>query len=379
MKILMFCQLFPPAIYGGGEVVFFNWARELCKRGVEVNVVTQKLKGTKDFEVLEGINVYRVGPSIDYSGSLYSVNTKQNMGFFVSAVLKGLKLAKNMDLVHSNTFIPALVGNFVSKLSRKPHLITVFDVYLQGRKNFWKKWSVQKDVSKLISGLGPLVEKWIINIKCKMIHTSSETSKEDLIEAGVKTPIHVIPLGLDLSKYRNFRIKKKDQFVFVGRHVFYKNVDTVIKAFKGLKSKFIIIGDGPMNPAWRELAKDSKNIVFTGRITEVEKQRIIRESKALILPSLVEGFGMVVLEAWALGSPVIVSNVMPLPELVKQGINGFVVKPFDVKDWTRIIKKLGDNPKLINEFTRNGFKSLKEKYTNEKSVDGILRLYKELV
>ena len=64
MKITQFCQIYPPAIYGGGEFLFFQYAKELVRLGHEVNVITQRLTDTPKFEELEGIKVYRVGKPI---------------------------------------------------------------------------------------------------------------------------------------------------------------------------------------------------------------------------------------------------------------------------------------------------------------------------
>ncbi|MBD3312055.1 glycosyltransferase, partial [archaeon] len=68
MRITQFCQLYPPAVYGGGEFLFFNYARELVRLGHEVNVVTQRLTGTPAFEVIDGVRVHRVGRPFDYAG-----------------------------------------------------------------------------------------------------------------------------------------------------------------------------------------------------------------------------------------------------------------------------------------------------------------------
>src|SRR4030042_6903001 len=116
MNILFFCQLYPPAIYGGGEYIFFQWAKELAKRGHEVFTIAQKLKGTADFEKIDGINVYRTGMPIEYKGVL-PVSFKCNFDYVSKAFVKGLGIAfkNDIDIIHSNTYIPALAGYACAK------------------------------------------------------------------------------------------------------------------------------------------------------------------------------------------------------------------------------------------------------------------------
>ncbi len=70
MKILYFTQLFYPSLFGGGENVFFGWARELTKRGHQVYVITQRLENTKSYEECEGIKIFRVGYVTKIIGTL---------------------------------------------------------------------------------------------------------------------------------------------------------------------------------------------------------------------------------------------------------------------------------------------------------------------
>ena len=91
MKILYLTQLYPPMLYGGGEYIFSKWAQEMANRGHTICVITQKVKGTKDFEVLNGVNVYRILPEIKYRGSLYSIGLAHNLGFLLSSSLLSSK------------------------------------------------------------------------------------------------------------------------------------------------------------------------------------------------------------------------------------------------------------------------------------------------
>ena len=368
MKILQFCQLYPPAVYGGGEYLFYLYAKELVKRGHEVNVITQRLNGTSDYEELDGIKVHRVGKSLDYTGHL-NMSPLSNLSYIIAAVKKAQSI--NCDLVHSNTYAPSIAGQITSKAKSIPHVMSVFDVYSQG--DFWKKWVAQRGVSKSLIFIGPLIEKLILKLRPNLFLTISKASEHDLIQAKVKAPIRIIPCCINPLEYKPIRVKPKNQFCFIGRHVFYKNVETIIKAMPSILgrvpgAKFVIVGDGPMRKDWEATARRLgvfSSVVFTGRVSNELKKRIISESKIVVQPSTIEGFGMILLESYAMGKPVLASDVAPLNELTKN-----TVKPYSVSSWA---------DKIIELLKTDKKETLPEKYETRKVVLELERVLKRLI
>ncbi len=303
---------------------------------------------------------------------------------------KIILIRKKFDIIHANTYIPALSAWMANFFLRKPLLFTVHDVYLQDRKDFWKQWAKQKEVPKIVSLVGGLLEKIILKLPRTMIHTVSKTSEEDIIKTGVKKQrIVVIPNGLNLTEYDKIKSpkNKKNQIYFVGRLIFYKNIDTVIKSMKLIlkkvpNTKFIISGKGPYEDKLKEIVKQEgleKNIIFTGRVSDEQKIRYLKESAIMVQPSLVEGFGITIIESFACKTPVISSNVMPLPELVKDGINGYVCKPFDEKEWAEKIALLLKDKNKIRKLGDNARKIVEENYTIQVIVKKLERLYNRLL
>jgi glycosyltransferase involved in cell wall biosynthesis len=257
LNIFFYCQLYPPAIFGGGEYIFFQWAKELAKRGHNVTTIAQKLDGTLDYEVIDGIHVYRTGAPIKYGGGL-PITVKSNFDFLIKSLFNGLKMGSksDIDIIHSNTFVPAFSGFSVGKVLGKPHVITFHDVYFLKRDAFWSRWGSEGQSTGLISFMGPLVENALLRLPSTIYHTVSETSKSDLLIAGVKD-VTVIPNGISLDDY--IVSSKIDvncfRCVYVGRLVFYKNLDTVIRAFKLVvarvpQAELVVVGDGPMKSKW---------------------------------------------------------------------------------------------------------------------------------
>ena len=93
MKILYFTQLFYPALYAGGEYIFYQWARELVKKGHEIFVITQRLHDTTPHEVVQGIQIFRVGSAPKLSGTL-PVGIFPNISFLINSYFQGKKIGK---------------------------------------------------------------------------------------------------------------------------------------------------------------------------------------------------------------------------------------------------------------------------------------------
>lgn len=148
--------------------------------------------------------------------------------------------------------------------------------------------------------------------------------------------------------------------VYSGRLIDIKNVENVIRAISKIKEKnilFLIIGGGPLENYLQERAKELEvNIKITGFLSEqseVFKHYFVGD--ALILPSIVEPWGLVVNEALAAGLPVIVSkNCGCSLDLVKQNQNGYLIDPYNVEEISTYINKLlfVDNTDIFSEKSR---------------------------
>ena len=122
MNILFVLENYLPHI-GGVETVFRNLMEGLVKKGHSVNLVTHRLKGTKKLENIRGVSVYRVS----CLGSRYL--------FSFLAVPQIVRLAKRCELIHTTTFNAAPPAFVAAKVTGKPIILTVHEVWL----NNWKR------------------------------------------------------------------------------------------------------------------------------------------------------------------------------------------------------------------------------------------------
>jgi glycosyltransferase involved in cell wall biosynthesis len=386
MRILLFCQLFPPLTYGGGEILFWNLAKSLVLRGHEVHVITQRVKGAKDSETKCGVNIVRVGRPADYTGAL-TTNFVESLAYVAGALVAGIRVAsrRRVDVIHSNTYVPALVGQVCASILRKAHVVTVHDVYLAAMPWFWREWSQQQSVGFMARFIGPLLEKLVLRMPANTIHTVSETSKQDLLELGTNSRIVVVPNGINVNDYslQNGISPNPHQAIFVGRLVFYKNLEIVFRALTRViqtvrDAKLIIVGDGPMRTAWSSMIDDlglNQHVHFLGRISHVEKLRQLRQSAFLLLPSRVEGFGIVILEAFACNRPVLVSSIGALRELVSDEVDGFLADPNVEEDWTKKMIMVFTDFKRTQQMGLIGRTKCVYNFSNERVAKDMEKLY----
>lgn len=383
MNILFLTQFFSNT-RGGGEYLFSIMAKELSKNNHNVWIITNKII-EEDYP--HENKIIFVKPDLEYKGGL-PPKFFDNIRYSINSIIEGRKLIKKekIDIIHSNNFSPALAGAVLSFLTKTPHVTSVWDIFTLCGKNYWSKWVEQSNVSKIHEIVGPKFEKFILKIKNDAIHTISEATKEDLMKFGSKKPIHVILPSIE----HNEKIDSDSNplhFVCIGRLVFYKNIEVLIRAFSHIKknepeAKLILIGGGPHKTILQKMVNQlnlEKNIEFRGFVTDREKIEIISKSNCLLFPSLCEGFGLVILEAFSQAKPVLVSKIRPMSDIIQHGETGYVLDPQDEMDWAEKILELIKNPIFSTKMGRNGFQILSEKYDQRKMYDKILEMYHTVI
>ena len=358
----------------------------MTQNGHKVWIITNKVE-SEEYEESENLKIITVSPTLKYKGGL-PPTFLDNIRYVMNAFQKGRNIIKNqnIDLIHSNNFSPALAGSLLSNFTRVPHITTIHDIFSIYDKKFWKKWVEQSNVSYTNARLIPFFEKLMMRFRFNCIHTVSIATKNDIQKIGTKKPIHIIPNCIQEEKVITIE-PKINQFVYLGRLVFYKNIETILQAFKIVTEKFpdatlIIAGDGPHKKSLQDLTKKldiKNNIIFTGYITPQQKSKLLAESNALLFPSLIEGFGLVMLESFQQKRPVLVSNIAPMSDIIENNKTGFVIDPHNGKKWSENIIQLIKNPHLSDEMGKAGNRILKAKYNQKIFYENITNMYKQIL
>lgn len=204
--------------------------------------------------------------------------------------------------------------------------------------------------------------------------------------------------GFDSHTFHPIKEKKKidevlTKYGITGKYVLYigtlqprKNLLRLIEVFKKIENlKLVIVGKtkGLGRQGWmygdilekpKELGIEDK-VVFTGFAPTQDLPYLMSGAEVFILPSLWEGFGIPPLEAMAVGTPVIVSNVSSLPEVV--GSAGVVVNPYSVGEIEQSIRTVAFDKKLQLKMSKAGLKQA-QKFSWEKMAKSVLKVFEEV-
>ncbi|MDU9047984.1 MAG: glycosyltransferase family 4 protein [Candidatus Electrothrix sp. Rat3] len=305
MRILTIANT-PPYVMGGAEIQAYHLAKEWVKKGHEVTVAgnrneTGKILFSEDSNI--GINSVKIKIK-NYNKFTRALSYTISLSWFLA------KKRKKFDIIYCR-FVkePTIVVCFLK-------LFGVIDLPLFSCTECTGNRGEAYFLSTFWSS------KWIVKLINKynnIINIISPDIEKELVSIGLnKEKFSYIPNGTPISSEYfpcNDEKEKKD-LVFVGRLVKRKNVDILIKAVKkltdsGKNISLSIIGTGPVENELKELSDSlslQKNIFFMGFVEENKKLECIAQHKIFVLPSMLEGFGIVVIEAMKIGLPVIVTN-----------------------------------------------------------------------
>lgn len=189
--------------------------------------------------------------------------------------------------------------------------------------------------------------------------------------------------GKMLAKYG---ITKK-YILFLGTIEPSKNITRLLQAFAKFKEEsagkfeyqLVLAGkNGWLAKEYHQIIKDlglSKEVVFTGYVVGEELVPLFKGSEFFVMPSLYEGFGMTVLEAFATKTPAIISNVSSLPEIAEDG--AVFVNPLDVDEIANAMKKFSQDESLRKGFAGKGFEIAK-KFDWDEAAKKTLEVYESL-
>jgi glycosyltransferase involved in cell wall biosynthesis len=393
-RVIYFTQFFYPLTYGGGEYLIYMLAREMVRRGHEVHVITQRVHGAPSSEGVDGISVHRVGLKMPYGGALPS-GLLSNLSFFVSSLIAGVRLMAGYrtlgrTLVHSNTYVPSLSGAACARIFRSPHVITFHDVYRRSSAAFWEAWKRESGsrFPSFSAVVARFLEATVLNLKPSVFHAVSESTRDDLIGCGVEPRcLAVVPNGIDELDYPAAPPPPpgRPEVVFVGRLVFYKNLETILAAMAKLSHevpevRLYVVGDGPHRRALEGLAASLHvNVIFAGWVRQEDKLRLISRSLFMVFPSLMEGFGISMIEGFASARSVLASDVRPMSDIITDGREGFLVSPFDAGAWAAKMASLFRDPLKAAEMGRDAYTTYRSTYTMGAVANRMEALYESML
>ena len=327
--------------------------------------------------------------------------------FSVPQFFKVLNFLKNSrpDVVHVHNYFPVISPAvfYACKLLRIPSVHTLHNyravcptalLYFDGKvcetsvsSSSW--WAVSSKVYRR-SYLGTLaitimveVHKflgtWRKNVNCFVCLT--QFSRGVYVQAGwpenkivVKPNFVADPLN---GKFEP--IPKENYGVFVGRLSEEKGVSVLLEGWPMVDAFSLkVMGEGPLVDGFLE-STDS-NIEYIGRKAKEDVIDIVQKASFLVIPSVwYEGFPMVIVEAFACGTPVIASRLGSMEEIIDDGVTGLLFDVGDPNDLARKINFLVRNPKLVTSMSSNARNVYLSNYTKEKNYHKLIDINQNVI
>lgn len=365
MKIALISDVFYPYLQGGAEKRYYEIFKRLASNH-SVNVFSMQWFNSKEFEIHNNLRIHRT----HNISNIYDVEGKRKILpslMFSGKIISKINKINENQIIEANSFpyFPCFSAKFFSKIKNIPLFITFHEVW----ENYW--FSYLKN--PIFASIGKLIEKISTKLPTHIIAVSKNT-KFLLVDKLKLNPkkITVIPNGVNIEKFDKYKIEKKsNNILYVGRLTPNKRVDLLIKAISKLKSynseiTLDIIGTGPLLNPLKHLVKTydlNDNVKFYGFIKKFSDLiNFYKRASIFVLPSIKEGFGIVILEAMAAKTPVIAvgyenSGVL---DLIEDKKNGILIKPNSSSDIAKNIQLLLEDKNYQKKIASSGYIKAKE-------------------
>mgnify|MGYP000656046149 CR=1 FL=1 len=203
-------------------------------------------------------------------------------------------------------------------------------------------------------------------------------------ELGVMSDeLRVMSDEVKLITYHPSLITQQSYVLFVGRLSPEKGIQTLLRAWKGLKRVPLkVLGDGPL---WKEvedfIEKEGLSYVeILGHRPRDEVFRLMKEAGVLVFPSeCYENFPMAIAEAFACGLPVLASRLGAMEEIVEDGRTGLLFEPGNAEDLAEKVAWAWEHPKELEEMGREARREYEAKYTAERNYEMLMEIYGKVV
>jgi len=376
LKILMYDYEYPP-IGGGGGVSHHLIAAELAQRH-EVTVVTSAFQDLPRREVVDGVEVLRVpvlGREERAVASMISMLTYPPAAMLGSQALRH----RSFDIINSHFVVPTGPGSLAASWwLRLPHVQTIHggDIFDPSKKmsphlHFSTRWVVRQ----------------VLRRSAAVVAQSSDTRSNarrfygrdleiDLIPLSIKVPAHVPEatrreLGLPPDVFLG---------VTVGRLLARKRLDRLLRSLTApacSATHLVIVGEGPKRAELELLVSElhlEGRVHFVGWVEETTKWQMLRVADTYLSSTEHEGYGLVFLEAMAMGLPIIAPDQGGHLDFLEDGRTGFIVPSGDIEALSEAVGRLAGDPDLLDRMGREN----RARFERDHRIEATAERYEEL-
>jgi len=393
MKILVISHMYPSTFNEIGGIFVHKQVKALAAKGVEIQVISPvpwtpfpinyfKSKWKKYSEIPqkvihEGIEVY-YPRYLEFPKSLFFASSGIRMYKGIKKIIAKIYEDFKFDIIDSHVALPdGYAGMKIAKKYKRPLFVTIHGQDFQD--SIFRDKKCRRNIER------------VVNFSTKTIVVSNKLKKigEKYLQVN-SNKIVVIPNGISVSdiygeKSKNFQgYKEKKVILSVSHLIKTKGIDLNLKAIAKLKKKYpdiiyLIIGEGKEKKNLEALVNklNLQNIVkFIGEIPHHKVMKYMAVCDIFSLPSWMEGFGVVYIEAMAHGKPVIGCQGEGIEDFVEHNKTGLLVKPRDVDSLAEALNFLLSNSNKARIIGKRACKFVLDNYTWEKKAEKILEICK---
>lgn len=378
MLVAFFTNNYKPFV-GGVPIAVENTARWLRRRGHRVLIFAPDYEEAVEDEP----DVFRVLSIKHFNDTPFSLPLPLTL-----RPAYDLEALADVDIVHVHH--PFLLGMSGLQLARAYQVPVVFTYHTQYEKYihylpFPEKWTAE---------LAVRLSTRFAN-SCDAVIAPSRDIRQQLLERGVQVPIHVLPTGVDLQRFRGgdpaflrtrFGLPAACPLLLtVSRLAKEKNIDFLLEAFarlraRGTEARFVIVGQGDAEKSLRERARElgvEGEVIFAGELRGKQLVSAYKSADVFVFASTTETQGLVVLEAMVCGKPVVAVDAPGVRDFVEESKNGFRVKEGDLDSFVGYISRLLNDSAMRSALGQYAKKSSR-KWSLSETVRKLERLYESL-
>jgi len=283
-------------------------------------------------------------------------------------------------IVHCHSTKAGLLGRLAARLAQRPIILFTAHgwAFSEGRA-YWKRW--------LLAQAERLVAKVTTKIICVSKHDRELALQFKVARPDQLVVVHngIVPhrfLQADGARVRRqLGLEETPVLTFVGRLATPKDPLTLLRAIQSLsRGKLILVGDGPLQSRAERFIRQNglaSRVILTGARMDIPD--ILAASDVFVLSSRWEGLPLVIIEAMMVGLPVVASRVGGVPELVEDGITGFLVPPGDPEALAEALQRLFKDKELRRRMGEAGREKALRSFTLGRMLRETQAVYEEML
>lgn len=385
MKILQVLDSYPPDLNGGAYFTH-RLSRQLTEMGHEVLVICPSRSYRSHYCSYESVKLFRVKsvPVMVYK------NFRVSIPVGITKSISNVISAFTPDVVHLQGRF--FLGDICMRYAEKNNIPRIATNHFMP-ENFFHYTGLPRWLSSVFS---KLAWRWVKGMfdKAPVWTTPTRSAAELMKKNGFNKKIHVISCGVDHDKYATHAKNENKFFInsdsrpvilYAGRLDKEKNLFVAIDAFsellQSMPAYFLLVGNGSEKEKLENYVATlelSAHVFFTGYLSDEEYPKVFSIVDCFLHAGTAELQSIVTLEAVAAGLPVVAARAVALPELVQDGLNGFLFGPGNASEAAKHLFTILSDPELKRRMSQESSK-ISEKHSLASTAVQFLQLYESAI